>query len=253
MLSVIAVILLTGCSQPVMDTSSDAMMEKSYGKVQDALPEEKRQAFAEAYATLVTSPDLVERVTGKNLKDALHGMTGEEVLSLANRTDVYQKQGERRRASLAEAKELERTGQYPDALAKYKDANAAGADEAEVLERIADLEAMIAGMEYVKQLDVTVEKLQAMSNGSLGLRYSITNNSDRVVTRVRVRIVFCDADKAVLAEEIYDPVAAPDSIRSTKTWEMPTNQYWSPTVRVPDGWTQENVQVKIIGLIVAAE
>jgi hypothetical protein len=258
-LAALLIITLAGCSKPVMDSSTEAKMEESFGKMQDALDEEDRKAFAEAYAIIITSPDLVERATGRTFKDALNGKTSQELMDIAKRVEVYQQQSERRKAALEEATVLYNDGRYPEALAKYKEAKAAGASDDEVGKRIAELEAMVAGMAYAKDIAVEVEKLQPMSSGSLGLRFSLKNNSDQVITHVRVRVIFRDEKKNVLAQEIYDPIiptgdgALAGGLLPTNTWEMPTNQFWSPTVRVPSGWTQDNVQVKIVGMVIAGK
>ena len=252
-MAAVALLALAGCKKAVLDGTSDATLDASYGPVQDAMPEERRSEFAEAYAGLVTSRALVEADTGKSFNEALNGRTGVEVIDLYKRIQIRQEKQERRRLALEKGMALRISGEYAESLTQYKAAQDAGADDADTQTIVDELESLVGGMAHVKSLDTKVQALQAMSNGKLGLRFSITNGSDVDFSLVRVRVIFRDENGKELAEEIYDPIGGAEggSLPAGGTWEMPPNQHWSPSVRIPSGWNQEKTRVRIIGLVMA--
>jgi hypothetical protein len=115
-LAVFVLVLLAGCSQPTVDTSSDKKMKESITEVRESLPENRRAEFDRALLTLSTSQiDFAEvlatgktpdkETIGKDLKKSLENKTAEEIIAAADRIVAAQKAKERERA-LREIEEL---------------------------------------------------------------------------------------------------------------------------------------------------
>lgn len=113
---VIAFTVLTGCSDPKIDASSDKAMKASVEKVRDSLPEGKRKVFDESMRLLALSQidmkDLfaegaagVGNIEGK-VRQSLDGKTGEQIIAEAERVRAERKERERQQA-LEEIRELE--------------------------------------------------------------------------------------------------------------------------------------------------
>lgn len=88
----LAVIVLTGCSKPRIDTSSDEAMGASLTRVRDSLPEEKRNEFDEAYmAVAMQDLSLQGMMSGAvtpgsvagAAKARLNGKTADEIIAEA--------------------------------------------------------------------------------------------------------------------------------------------------------------------------
>jgi hypothetical protein len=113
---VLAVLLtLVACSSPKIDTSTDEAMQASVKKVREALPEADRDKFDKAMQTVALNqvdfgklfggkPDAVESAA-KDMKAALHGKTGAEVIAMAGKIEEAERQ-RRRAAALKEIGEL---------------------------------------------------------------------------------------------------------------------------------------------------
>jgi len=109
-------LLIIGCSDAKIDTSSDESMKASIEKVRKSLPENKRGAFNEALKLLAFSQInlkdiLAEGASGvgntqAKMKEALNGKTGNEVIAEAERVKEERKEKEKSQA-LKEIKELE--------------------------------------------------------------------------------------------------------------------------------------------------
>lgn len=108
--------LLSGCSEPTVDASTDGTMKSSIAKVRGSLPESKRQEFDEAVQLMAFSQINLKSLfadgadgTG-NLKSkmtaAVHGKTGNQIISEANQIKLERKKKQIEQA-LQEIKELE--------------------------------------------------------------------------------------------------------------------------------------------------
>jgi hypothetical protein len=115
LIAVIAGAMLSGCSAPKIDATSDETMKSSIEKVRKSLPESQRKDFDDALGTLAFSQfemkDLfaegvagVGNLEGK-VKQSLHGKTGTQVIAEAARIDRERTERERQQA-LDEIKEL---------------------------------------------------------------------------------------------------------------------------------------------------
>ncbi|HEV2855186.1 MAG TPA: DUF6694 family lipoprotein [Thermoanaerobaculia bacterium] len=115
-LAVFVLVLLAGCSQPTVDTSSDEKMKESIAEVKESLPENRRAEFDRALLTLSMSQvDFAEvlatgktpdkETVGNDLKKSLEGKTAEEIIAAADNIVATQKAKERERA-LREIQEL---------------------------------------------------------------------------------------------------------------------------------------------------
>jgi hypothetical protein len=128
-LMVFILILLAGCGQPTVETSSDERMKESIAEVRESLPENRRDEFDQALLTISMSqvelgaaltegktPDQESVV--QDLKEALGGKTAEEIIAVADSITAARKAREREEA-LKEIQEL----------IKERDAAAAAAAE----------------------------------------------------------------------------------------------------------------------------
>lgn len=115
-LAVFILVLLAGCSQPRVDTSSDEKMKESIAEARESLPENRRAEFDRALLTLSMSQvDFAEvfatgktpdkEAIGSDLKKSLEGKTAEEIIAAADSVIAAQKAKERERA-LKEIQEL---------------------------------------------------------------------------------------------------------------------------------------------------
>jgi hypothetical protein len=114
--SFIALVALSGCSDPTIDASSDESMKQSVQEVREALPESQRADFDEALQILAFSQiDMkdffVEGAAGTGnlegkVRQSLDGKTGEQVIAEAERIQAERKERERQQA-LEEIRELE--------------------------------------------------------------------------------------------------------------------------------------------------
>lgn len=90
--ALLAAVMLTGCSKPRIDTSSDEAMGASVTRVRDSLPEEKRKEFDDAYIavamqgltleSMMTGTVTPGSVTGA-AKARLNGKTADEIIAEA--------------------------------------------------------------------------------------------------------------------------------------------------------------------------
>ncbi len=109
-------LLLIGCSEAKIDTSSDESMKASIEKVRKSLPEDKRGTFDEALKVLAFSQINLKDIfaqgasgvgdTQAKVKESLNGKTGIEVIAEAERVKQERKEKEKVQA-LKEIKELE--------------------------------------------------------------------------------------------------------------------------------------------------
>lgn len=90
-LIVFLVVFGFGCSQPRIDATNDQTLEESVERVRESLPESQREEFDVAIA-VVSMSQLVniggiiagtvdEEELEKNMRKALHGKTGKEILA----------------------------------------------------------------------------------------------------------------------------------------------------------------------------
>lgn len=155
---VVLALLVTNCSQPTVDTSSDEKMNESIKRVRESLPEDRRAELDKALLTLsMNEVDFSELLTtGKppsteeaerGFKEVLEGKTAEEIIAAADQVVAAQKAKERERA----IKEIEELIKERDAataatteLAKfevlrsrfYKERNYFGSLEPRILLRV---------------------------------------------------------------------------------------------------------------------
>ncbi|EAA8947755.1 hypothetical protein B6440_24985 [Salmonella enterica] len=115
-ISVLAMVL-AGCDQPTIDTTSDVSMKESIAKVRESLPENKKAEFDNAIKVTVFSnidfADLMKSgLSGnkdeinKKILGPLSGKTGDEVISYANQI-VADREMKQKEQALQEIKELE--------------------------------------------------------------------------------------------------------------------------------------------------
>ncbi|EKB5404220.1 hypothetical protein OOP60_004669 [Salmonella enterica] len=109
--------VLVGCDQPIIDTTSDASIKESIAKVRESLPENKKTDFDNAIKVTVFSnidfADLMKSgLSGnqdeinKKILEPLSGKTGDEVISYANQV-VADREMKQKEQALQEIKELE--------------------------------------------------------------------------------------------------------------------------------------------------
>ena len=113
---VVATLVLVGCSDPKVDTSSEENAKASVEKIRNSLPENKRSEFDESLELIAFSEidvgdimqvgDGVFDSTVSKMKRALEGKTGIEIIAEANRIQEERKVRERTQA-IAEITELE--------------------------------------------------------------------------------------------------------------------------------------------------
>lgn len=112
----VMLIILSGCSKPAINASSEDSMKKSIEKMRESLPESKRAEFDEALQVLAFSKvelkDLVAEGTagigsvGDKVRQTLDGKTAEQIIAEAGRIQAERKERERQQA-LDEIRELE--------------------------------------------------------------------------------------------------------------------------------------------------
>lgn len=115
--------LLISCSEPTIDTTSDATIEASTQRVRDSLPPSKREEFDEALQELTASQldmavlfalsgDSSSNIKNKML-EGLNGKTGDQIIAEAERIKAERLAREREQA-LNEIQELEAKKQAAD-------------------------------------------------------------------------------------------------------------------------------------------
>ena len=131
----VALLFLTGCSKPTVDTSSGEAMKSSMEKVKASLPEDQRDDFEEAVGIVAFSgfdlSDLYQAsqldtgATERKMKEALDGKTGEEIISLAieikAENEAKLAHQKKVRELLSEARELLDDENLVEALRKYQE------------------------------------------------------------------------------------------------------------------------------------
>lgn len=115
-LAILLLVLLSGCSDPKLDASTDESMKNSSQRVREKLPESKRAEFDEALQILAFSQiDLKEIFAGgangangmqEKIRASLDGRTADEVIAAAAKIKAERLARERTQA-IAEIKELE--------------------------------------------------------------------------------------------------------------------------------------------------
>lgn len=115
LLPALVALVLAGCSEPQVDSTTDDSMKSSIEKVRMALPQEKRADFDRAIKVLAFSQiDMkslfVDGASGvstskEKMKDILNGKTGVQILAEADRIIKERKEKERTQA-LNEIEEL---------------------------------------------------------------------------------------------------------------------------------------------------
>lgn len=128
-LTIAVMVLLAGCGEPVVNTSTEANMETSIEKVRNALPVERRAKFDEAlqvisfnqfdFGSMLSEafaggqPNMDRAVT--NIHAMIEGRTGEEIIQLADKVVRERAQRECTQA----------TGEIGELLAQKETADAA--------------------------------------------------------------------------------------------------------------------------------
>ena len=110
-------LVVSGCSKPTIDTSSDETMKASAQKVRESLPESKRAEFDEAIQILAFSQlDMSTIMAGgasgaaaieAKVKGTLSGKNAEEIIAQAAQVKA-ERQAREREQALNEIKELEK-------------------------------------------------------------------------------------------------------------------------------------------------
>lgn len=75
----IALLLLVGCGEKVIDTSSDANLKSSIAEIKKSLPEDKKEIFDKAVAKIIVN----ESFGGgsmDSIKSKLEGKTADQVI-----------------------------------------------------------------------------------------------------------------------------------------------------------------------------
>lgn len=108
-------ILLTGCEDPKLDTSSDNDLEQSMQEVKESLPEDKRDDFDSAAQLLLFSQiDTEKLLSGEsgaeqatdNFRKRVDGLSGAEVIATAEKVRAEREKRQKKQA-LEEIQELE--------------------------------------------------------------------------------------------------------------------------------------------------
>ena len=112
---VLAVMAISGCSDPTIDASSEAKMKESVAKVRESLPEAKRADFDQAVQLIAFSQIDMKSLFANGdadagdmegkMRDALNGKTAAQVLAQAEEIQAERKAREKEQA-LAEIREL---------------------------------------------------------------------------------------------------------------------------------------------------
>jgi PBP1b-binding outer membrane lipoprotein LpoB len=112
---ILAVMAVTGCSDPTIDASSEAKMKESVANVRESLPEAKRSDFDQAVQLIAFSQIDMKSLFANGdadagdmegkMRDALNGKTAAQVLAQAEEIQAERKAREKEQA-LAEIREL---------------------------------------------------------------------------------------------------------------------------------------------------
>lgn len=101
----ILAVLVSGCGDKKVDSSTDEKFKSSIEIVKNSLPDEKKQEFEEAVKVLALSEvgNLFEAAANpegvqRKIKDKLHGKTAEEIISEGNLIIAERKKKEREQA-----------------------------------------------------------------------------------------------------------------------------------------------------------
>jgi hypothetical protein len=128
--SIAALLLLAGCSKPRVDGRSDDSLKASVEKVRASVPENQRDEFDKAIATVGMSKLSMERILSGNaaagaadVREALNGKTAAEIFAMAKSIEE-QRQREQRETDLKEVAALEKERAAADVatteLAKFE-------------------------------------------------------------------------------------------------------------------------------------
>lgn len=103
----ILAVLISGCGDKKVDSSTDEKFKSSIEIVKNSLPDAKRQEFEEAVKVLAFSEvgNLFEAAANpegvqRKIKDKLHGKTAEEIISEGNLIIAERKKKEREQAAI---------------------------------------------------------------------------------------------------------------------------------------------------------
>lgn len=112
----VIMLLITGCSEPTIDGTTDESMKASIEMVRESLPQDKKTQFDDALKILAFSQMSLKGLfadgasgvstTKGKMKDALNGKSGEEVIAEAEKIKRERKEKEKTQA-LSEIKELQ--------------------------------------------------------------------------------------------------------------------------------------------------
>lgn len=175
------ILLLAGCGQPTVDTSSDEAMKSSIEKVKASLPEERREKFEDAikrvafndldFADLFQASQFDTGAVERKIKESLSGKTGEEIIVLAEQIRSEEETERRRAEELTKAKmaqilelaeDLHMGGDFDRALVRYREVLIYDPQNAEVQDRIVELERLVSELEGARfQHDLRVQALLA--------------------------------------------------------------------------------------------
>ena len=132
-LLIILMFLISGCSDPKIDASSDESMKESIQQIRKSLSDDKKEKFDDALKILAFSQINLKSIfaegaagvgtTELKMKEALNGKTGDEIISEAQRIKEQRKEKEKIQA-INEIKELtekkEKSQKARNALKSFK-------------------------------------------------------------------------------------------------------------------------------------
>lgn len=118
-------IIMIGCTNARVDTSSDEKMKESIKEVRASLPEEKRDQFDEAIKILVLKDFNLSDIMNPagqayleaQMKEAINGKTGAEIIAAAKQVKKERAERERQQA-LSEIRELQEKQESAEAAKK---------------------------------------------------------------------------------------------------------------------------------------
>jgi hypothetical protein len=200
LLAIVSSLLLAGCSEPKIDTTTKESAERSIQDVRESLPPEKRDEFQTIVGQAAVAGFMQSALTGvqpspEALFAAFHGMTGEEAIAHAKKVKADQE------AKMAEARAASRR----EELAEL---------EAQVSKREAQLEA-------AKMIRVTSFRVNEIERRYLGSDYAIAadifNGTREPLKSVSVQVRLKDPGRSVPWYEGQYALSPPGGIEPGET------------------------------------
>jgi len=218
-------LFLVGCTEPVIDTSSDAAMKNSIAKVEESLPDDKKAEFKEAIKYMLFSQLDMKSIFANafsgiqvdkdklqaDMKKAVDGKTGLQVIEEARKLRD-QREAKKREKEIVELEELEQ---------KYENAQIQK-------EKMKDLKVLTTSY--------SVKKYQYTSRKSAEMLVNVKNDTGHAISAVYFNGKLVSSGRSVPWEEgvLYDYIKG--GIEPSETVELslyPKNGIY--------GWTSDDI------------